>query len=225
MRQNIKISKREMKEDKFTTFMLLAKDYVFENWIYFAGGVAAVAIIIVGVTLIQSNQAKQEQQAAEIFSRALGEYHSGNHQLAVVDFKTIVDDYSSTHRGREAAFYLGNAYFAARNFVEAKEAFENYLAEYTDNKFFVTSAMAGIAASLAGTGDLLGAADKYRETAEKYPDFGLAGEYYLKAMQYYIKADQKESAKVIFAKLANDYEDTQYYLDGARLAAEYKISL
>lgn len=225
MRQNIRISKREMKEDKFTTFMLVAKDYILENWKYIAGGVAAVVIIIVGIMFIQSNQSQKELEADEIHNRAMTQFRNGSHQLAIVDFKTIIDEYGSTSRGKEAAFNLGNAYFAARNFTEAKTAFENYLDQYSDDVYFVTSAMAGIASSLAGTGDYKGAADKYREIAENYPDFRLAGEFYLKAMKNYIKAEQMESAKVIFAKLFNEFEDTPFYLDGARLAAEYKIKL
>jgi outer membrane protein assembly factor BamD (BamD/ComL family) len=225
MRQNIRISKREMKEDKFTTFMLVAKDYVLENWIYFVGGVAAVIVVVVAIVLLGANRTKGAQQAQEIFNRALGEYRSGSYQLAVVDFKTIIDEYGSTPHAREAAFDLGNAYFAARNFADAKTAFENYLAKYTDDKFFVTSAMAGVGASLAGLGNYKEAADKYREAAEKYPDFKPSGQYYLKALEYYIKAGEKESARVIYAKLAKDYKSTQYYIDGARLATENNIKL
>lgn len=225
MRQNIKISKREMKEDKFTTFILRAKDYVTENWMYFAGGLAAVIIVVGGISLIQSNRTKQEIQAAEIYNRAMTEYHNGSYQLAITDFKSVVDQYGSTSRAKDAAFNLGNAYFANGSHLEAKEAFENYLAEYSDNEYFVTSAIAGIAASLAGMGQFQEAADKYREAAEKYEDFKMAGQYYLKAMQYYIKAQQPESAKVIFAKITNEFKDTPVYLDAARLAAEHKINL
>jgi outer membrane protein assembly factor BamD (BamD/ComL family) len=225
MRQNIKISKREMKEDKFTTFMLRAKDYVTENWMYFAGGLAAVIIVIGGISLIQSNQTKQENQASEIYYRAMTEYRNGNNQLAIVDFKTIVDQYSSTSRGKDAAFNLGNAYFANGSHPEAKAAFEDYLDKYSDNEYFVTSAIAGIAASLAGMGQFIEAADKYREAAEKYTDFKFAGEYYLKAMQYYIKGEQLESARVVFAKISKELKDSPIYLDAARLAAEHKIKL
>lgn len=225
MRQNIKITKREMKEDKFTTFVLVAKDYVLRNWIYFVGAAAAVIIVVVGVTLIRANQAKSEQQASEIYNRGMNQLRSGNHQLAIVDLKTVVDEYGSSGLGRQAAFDLGNAYFGAKNFAEAKNAFEKYLADYSDNEFFVTSAMAGVAASLAGMGEMKEAADKFREIAETYPDFALAGEFYLKAMHNYIRAGQLESARVIYAKLVKDFKDTEYYLKGARLAAENNIKL
>lgn len=225
MRQQIKISKREMKEDKFTTFVLRGKDYFFDHWQYFAGGIAAVIIVVVATILIQSRQAVRNEEALSVFNRAMTEYRSGSNQLAIVDFKTIVDEFGSSDLAAMAAFNLGNAYFAAQNFADAKTAFEHYLDAYTDNEYFITSAMAGIAASMASLGDAQGAADKYREAAEKYPEFKLAGKYYLKAMQFYIKAGQLESAKVMFAKITNEFEDTAYYTEGARLAAEYHILL
>lgn len=225
MRHNVKITKREIKEDKFTTFVFQAKDYVYDRWPYFVGVAAAIVIVIVAVSLIQSQGAARTKEAADIYNRALGEFRSANFQLAIVDFKTIIDDYGSTDYGRLAAFNLGNAYFSAKNFTEAKTAFENYLKGYKDDKYFVTSAMTGIAASLAGLGQFKDAADKYREAAEKYPDFNLAGEYYLEALDNYVKADEMESAKVILAKLTNDYRDTQYYMRGTRLAAEHGLRL
>jgi tetratricopeptide (TPR) repeat protein len=125
-----------------------------------------------------------------------------------------------------AAFNLGNAYFMAKNFTEAQAAFEQYLNKYADDDpYYVTSAMAGIAGSIAGLGDARGAADKYREAAETFPEFTLAAQYYLRALEYYIKAGEMESAKVIFAKISKEYEDTPYYMDGARLAAEHNIKL
>jgi outer membrane protein assembly factor BamD (BamD/ComL family) len=225
MRHNVKITKREIKEDKFTTFVFQAKDYVTERWAYFVGAAAVIVIIIVGISFIRSQNASRTSEAADIYNRALGEYRAANYQLAVVDFKTIMDDYGSTSFGPQATFNLGNAYFAAKNYTEAQSAFENYLEKYKDDKYFVTSAMAGIAASLAGAGDFKQAADKYREAAEKYPDFKLAGEYYLHALENYVKADEMESAKVILAKLTNDYRDTQYFMMGARLAAEHGLRL
>ncbi len=225
MRHNVKITKREIKEDKFTTFVFQAKDYVYERWAYFVGAAAVIIIVIVGMSLIRSQGTSRTMEAADIYNRALGEYRSANYQLAIVDFKTIMDDYGSTTYGPMAAFNLGNAYFSAKNYAEAKTAFENYLDDYKGDKYFVTSAMAGIAASLAGTGDYKQAADAYREAAEKYPDFHLSGEYYLHALDNYVKADEMESAKVILAKLTNEYKDTQYYMIGARLAAEHGLRL
>jgi outer membrane protein assembly factor BamD (BamD/ComL family) len=225
MSKNIKITKREMKEDKFTTFMLQAKDYFLERWVYFAGGLVLVLAVIVGMNLIKSNLANREAEATEILSRARSELQGKNYQLAIVDYKSIVDDYSSTDHAQKALFELGNAYFAAKNFEPARTTYQEYLDKYQDDKYFTISAMAGIAACLAGGGDPAGAADKYREAAEAFPDFDLAGEYYLKAMQFYIKSGNLGSAKVMYATIIKDFEGTRFYTESQRIAGEHNIAL
>ncbi len=225
MTKNVKISKREIKEDKFTTFMLLAKDYVLEQWIYVVGAVAAIIIIILGITFYRSSEVKDEAKAAEIASRAMAELSSRNYQTAIVDFKSIVDEYGSTSQAEAALFELGNAYYKARNFTEAKAAYEQFIRKYDQDTYFTASALAGIAACLAGSGDLGGAADKYREAAEKYPTFELAGDYYTHAMYYYLKSGNRESARVIYAKITKDFPGSRYITESQRIAGEHNLQL
>jgi TolA-binding protein len=225
VKKQIKISKREIKEDKFTTFMLVAKDYIMANWLYAVGAVAAVVVIVGAVKLIQSQAGKSELEAADIFNRALTEVRSNNYPLAIVDFKKIVDDFGSSEQADIAAFNLGNAYLANKDYMNAKTAFEDFLKRGSDDKFFVTSAISGIGDCLAGTGDLTGAAVKYREAAEKYPDFKPAANYYVKAMLSYLKAGNIESARVVYAKIAKDFEGTPAYIESQRLAGEYNIQI
>lgn len=225
MSRNIRISKREMKEDKFTTFMLLAKERFMDNWTFVAGGVALIIIIVAAMMYYQSSGVKKEAEASEIFARAESDMYSRNYQLAIVDFKNIVDDFSSTVYARQALFNLGNSYFYSKNYTEARAVFEDYLEKYNDDKYFTVSAIAGIAATLVGTGDLIAAADKYREAAEKYPDFSVTGEYLVQAMKYYIKGGQPESAKVVYAKLSKQFEGSKYHKDGQRIAGEHNIKL
>jgi TolA-binding protein len=225
MSKTIKISKREIKEDKFTTFMLLAKDYVMERWVYFVGGVAVVFAAVIIVSFLKSGSAKNEQQAEGVYGRAMSELYNKNYQLAIVDFKTVVDQYGSSSQGEMALFNLANAYLLAKNFPDAKTAFERYLAKYDGDKYFTTSAIAGIAACLAGTGDVAGAAEKYREAAEKYATFQLAGEYYYQALYYFIKSGNLESAKVVLAKINKEFSSSRFAREGLRLASEHNIVL
>jgi len=225
MKKNVRITKREIKEDKFTTYMLLAKDYITERWLYLVAGIAVIVLILAGISLLKSQKGRHEIEAAGVFNRALNEVRSTNYQLAIVDFKKIIDDYGSSGQADMAAFNLANAYLSNKNYSEAKAAFESYLKRNAGDKYFITSAIAGIGACLTGSGDLAGAADKYREAAEKYPDFKMAGEYYLKAMQTYAKAGNFDQAHKMYSKIAKDFEGTSYYSDGQRLAGEYNIQL
>lgn len=225
MSKTIKISKREIKEDKFTTFVLQAKDYVMEQWVYFAGGAAVLVAVILIISFLKSSATKNEQQAVEVYNRAMSELFGKNYQLAIVDFKTVVDQYGSTSQGEMALFNLANAYLESKNFPDAKSSFERYLSKYADDKYFTTSAVAGVAACLAGTGDVAGAAEKYREAAEKYPEFELAGEYYYQAMYYYVKSGNLESAKVVMTKINKEFPGSRYAREGLRLASEHNIVL
>jgi outer membrane protein assembly factor BamD (BamD/ComL family) len=220
-----KITKREIKEDKFTTFTLQAKDYVMERWVYFVGGLVVVFAAVLIVSFLRSGTAKNEQQAAEVYNRAMSELYSKNYQLAVVDFKTVVDQYGSTTQGEMALFNLANAYLESKNFPDAQTTFERYLAKYDDDKYFTASAIAGIAACLAGKGDTAGAAEKYREAAEKYADFQLAGEYYYQALYYYVQSGNLESAKVVLTKLNKEFPGSRADREGLRLATEHNIVL
>lgn len=225
MSKTIKITKREIKEDKFTTFMLQAKDYVVERWVYFVGGLVVIFAAVLIVSFLRSGAAKNEQQAAEVYNRAMSELYGKNYQLAIVDFKTVVDQYGSTSQGEMALFNLGNAYLESKNFTDARAAFERYLGKYSDDKYFTASAMAGVAASMAGSGDVAGAAGKYREAAEKFPDFKLAGEYYYQAVYYYIQSGNLESAKVVLAKLNKEFPGSRADREALLLATEHNIAL
>ena len=225
MRKKVKITKQEMKEDKFTTFILLAKDYIMERWVYFAGGLVLVFAVIIGITFMQSSLTEREAEAVEILGRARAQMAQKSYQLAIVDFKLVVDDFGSTDHAEKAQFDLGNAHFASNNFEMAREAFQDYLDKYKGDKYFSTSAMAGIAACMAATGDVAGAADKYREAADMYPNFEPAGEYYLQAMQLYIKSGNLASAKVIYATILKEFEGTRFYTESQRIAGENRIAL
>lgn len=225
MRQKVRISKQEMKEDKFTTFMLLAKEYVVDNWTFFAAGVAAVVILVAGMSLLDSSRSEQNRQADVIYERAMGEIVGRSYQMAVVDFKMILDEYGSSRRASLAAFNLANAYFQQRNYSEAQAAFQNYLDNYDGDEYYTTSALSGVASCLQASGDLVGAADKYREAAEKYDDFKLSGDFYLRALKCYVKAGKLESAKVMLAKIEKNYKGTRYEIEGKTLAGEYNIDL
>ncbi len=226
MKQNVKITKRDLKEDKFATTMLLAKDNIVENWMYYAGGLAFIFILVFGITFLKQEGEKKDVEAAVFYNKGLSLYLNQQHEQAIVELTTVLDEFGSSDVAKQAQFNLGNAYFAKNDYDMAISAFETYIQKYGgEDKYFTTSALAGIAASLASKGDHLGAADKYREAAERYTDFKLAGEYYLYAMKAYIAGGNLESARVIYATMAKKFESTAYYNDAMLVAGENGLTL
>lgn len=224
MSQKVKITKKDLKQDKFTTTMLLAKDNIVEHWMYYVGGLVAVFLLVFGVTFYKQEGQTKNAEASDLFNRGMSEYMSNNYELATSTFISVVDDFGSTVSAEKALFNLGNAYFLNNNFDKAIEAFNDYLKKYGGkDKYFTCSAIAGVAASLAGKGEAQQAADKYREAAERFPDFEFAGKYYVKAMEQYVAAGNMESAKVVFAKLEKNYKDASFYDDAVLVAAENNL--
>lgn len=226
MSPKTRITKKDLKQDKFMMTMLQAKDHIVEKWVYYVGGLAVLFLLVFGITYIKQESQTKNVQASELFNRGMSEYMSKNYELAASTFISVVEDFGSSVSAEKAQFNLGNAYFASNEFDKAIEAFQTYLKKYGGkDKYFTTSAIAGVAASLAGKGETQQSADKYREAAERFEDFKLAGMYYVKAMEQYIAAGNMESAKVVFAKLEKEYSDTAYYEDALLVAGENRITL
>jgi outer membrane protein assembly factor BamD (BamD/ComL family) len=226
MKQNIKITKQDLKEDKFAVAMLKAKDQIVANWMFYAGGLAFLFVLVFGITFLKQEGVKKNTEATSLYNKGLSLYLNQQHEQAIVEFMSVIDDFGSAEIAEQAQFNLGNAYFGKKDFDMAISAFETYVKKYGgDDKYFTTSAIAGIAMSLESKGDPLAAAAKYQEAAERYPDFKLAGEYYLKAMKAYIAGGNLESAKEVYATMAKDLDKTSYYDDAMMVAGENGLSL
>jgi outer membrane protein assembly factor BamD (BamD/ComL family) len=225
MRHNVKITKQDMKHDKFTEFVFRTKDYVVQNWLFVLGGVVAAVIIAAAVIFFTSQASKKQEEAAELFNKAMQSMRSQNYQLAIIDFKNVMESYGSTSYAADAAFNLGNAYFEAKNYAEAQDAFQAYLKEYNGGKFHKVSAVAGIAACLESDGKWLEAAEKYKEAAEMFPESRLAGQYYLAAMRNYARGGDMTHAKDMYVIIDEDFSGTQYQTDSKIVAGEFGISL
>ena len=110
MHQKVKITKRQLKEDKFTTFMLQSKDRIQESWQFFVIGAVAVVLIVVGIVYYYDSQGKAETESATTFAQALQDYRGGNTQVALLSFAQIVEDYGDQPVAEYSTYLLGNAY-------------------------------------------------------------------------------------------------------------------
>ncbi|MEZ5358999.1 MAG: tetratricopeptide repeat protein [Candidatus Zixiibacteriota bacterium] len=225
MSQKVKITKKDLRQDKFTMTMLQAKDNIVEHWIYYVGGLVVLFLLVFGITYVKQEGQTKNVHASELFNRGMSEFMNKDYELAASTFISVIDEFGSSVSAEKAMFNLGNAYFNNNNFDKAIETFQEYLKKYGGkDKYFTTSAMAGIAASLAAKGEPQQAADTYREAAERFENFNLAGRYYIKAIEQYVAADKVESAKVVFAKLKKDYVNTAYYDEALVVAAENNLT-
>ncbi|MBN1211263.1 MAG: tetratricopeptide repeat protein [candidate division Zixibacteria bacterium] len=220
MQNKVKLSKRQIKEDKFTTFMLESKQKFQDNWQFYVIGIVGVILVIAAVAYYINSQATKEEESAYKFARALLDYRNGNNQIAILSLNQIVDDYGSSTVAREATFMLGQVNYENKNYAEAIRFFEKYSREYRDDKYYLAAALAGIAASYENQGSYTEAGQKFADACEAFPDGPLYGDYQLGAVRNFVKADNFENARAHLDIILDKYKGTAVAIKAERMFYE-----
>jgi TolA-binding protein len=220
MRTKVKFTKQQMKEDKFTNFMLKARDWILENWQMISIVAGAVILIAIGTVYYSNMRSEWNQNATDRFAEAIAKYRQQNYQVAILDFNSIADEFSGPVAA-SAAFYAANSYYESKNYDEAVRAFQKYIDNYHLDDNMTASAYAGIAECLEVKQNFSAAAEKYLETVRLYP--GIAGEpdYLLGAVRNYVNARMNEKAMQVLDVLNKDYSGS----DQQRTATRYIMRL
>ncbi len=220
MYQKVKLSKRKIKEDKFTAFMLKSKSWFIENWQFTVIGVVAAILLATAGTYYTASQASRQQEAATRLSRAVMDYRNENNQVAIMSLSQIVEEYGGDYSARQATFLLGKVNLKIRNYPEAIRYFEMYLSTYRDDKLIRASALAGIAGCYEDQANFAEAANKYAEASEEYPEGPMNGDCQLSALRNYLEAGDAENARLFYESLNADFKGTELANTATRLFME-----
>ncbi len=220
MQGKVKLTKRQVKEDKFTTFMLTSKDRFLENWQFYVGGLVVVVLAISFMSWYVNHSSDLEIQAAEKFAAASMSYSQDEYQIARLGFSEILDDYAGTAVTSQATFLLGNICLDAREYDEAQRYFEMYVNKYKDDKLSRASALAGIATVHENQAKYADAATYFVRASKEWHDGPLAGEYELGAVRNFVKAENVESARERLEVLKADFEGNMVVDQAIRLMSE-----
>ncbi|UCC43892.1 MAG: tetratricopeptide repeat protein [Candidatus Zixiibacteriota bacterium] len=207
---NVKITKRQIKEDKFTTMMLTTKDRVAENWQFVAIGLVVVIMIISGLVYYVNSQEEARQEAGERFARALLDYRNGEHQIAILGLNTIVEEYGSDDVAEQSVFLLGKLNLLDRNYPEASRYFEMYLDRYSQNLLNRAAAVAGLATCLENQGRYAEAAVKFETAASEFSGGPSEGDYLVGALRNYLEAGDPDRAKLVLERIEEDHSETEF---------------
>ncbi len=221
MGTNIKITKQQIKEDKFTKAMLLTRDWILDNWKALALAAAAVIIIIVAVVIYTGMQSGRSEEAGSRLTQAISQFRTQNYQAAIIELGDIADKYSGDVAA-SALFYLAEAHYASRNYDEALANYTKYADKYHRHDLTLASALAGIAACLENKADYKAAAEKYFDTYQKYPESPNAPDYLLGAVRCHINLGDGSRVGEILDLLKKDYGTTDQYKNAVMLSMKSK---
>jgi tetratricopeptide (TPR) repeat protein len=215
-----KITKKQMKEDKLVSTVFKTSEYIQKNPKPFYIGGSVVAIVFIAVVLYMWNIDKKNNEAAAYLARAQISYDSGLTNDAVIDLKTVVDNYSSTEAAAAACFNLSNIYFDNKNYQEALPYFIRMIEDFPGDKMKVAAAAAGAAACHEQMGNRQEAGRYYQIAAELYPDDMWAPGYLLSAGRNYEAAGDLESAKRVYNVIIENYDRSRELNTAKRSLAE-----
>lgn len=205
-----------MKDDKFTTSMLLAKDWLMEKWQLVLIAVAIVVVVIFAITYFSGLQESKKYTGADLINAATIKLRQQNYIEAIPELERIVSDYSGNVAAR-AQFYLANAFYESRNYDSAITHFEKYISSYSHDKIVTASAYAGIAACMESKQEFGQAADKYLEAIKYYSETPSAPDFYLGAVRCYSLGGDREKAESSLAQMEDKFPNTKYTRTASRL--------
>lgn len=204
-----KLTKRQIKEDKFVTFYLQAQAYLSENGRNILTGLGIVVVLVVAALVFTKSKAEKEHVAVVELTKGRLEYFAGNYDTAIGILKNLIEEYDGTKSGEVALFYLADSYYNTANYVNAEKYFQEFI-DKSDDDLLLPSAYAGLAACLEQQGNYEVAAQKYREGAEKYAESYLAPDNLFQAARCYVEAGKNDEAKSLLNKLIETYPKSTF---------------
>lgn len=105
----------------------------------------------------------------ELYNLARKDMDAGNYTLALGQFSQVLDNFPQSEFADNACYWLGECYYAQKNFPKATEVFQRLLKEYPQGDK-VPDALLKLGYALAEQKDQVKAAEALRELIEKYPD-------------------------------------------------------
>lgn len=208
MYNKVKLSKRQIKEDKFTTFMLSSREYSRDNWQFFVIGLFVVILMAIGAVYYFDSQSAAKEDAAVRFSRALLDYRNGNNQVAILSFSKVLEDFAGDEVAEQATFLLGKINLESRNYPEATRYFEMYLTKYPNDSLTRAASVAGIATTLENQGEYAEAAAKFMVAISDFPEGPQTGDYYMASLRNYLQVGDFESALVQLNEIEEQFKGT-----------------
>jgi TolA-binding protein len=214
-----RITKRQLKEDKLVTFYQNAQTWIEEYSKYVIGGVAAVIIIVVVVMMYNSSQQAAEKEASVKLSQATKSYERGDYQTATSLLSNLVEENGGTRSGKMGHLYLANSLFQTQDYAGAEENYKKFISGFKGDEHILSSAAAGVAACYEEKNEFEVAAKEYENVVKKYADSIFAPRYLMRAARCYELATNKDKAKEVYAKVIEEFPDSEEKGDAVVLSA------
>ena len=205
-----KITRRELKEDKFVTYTFKTQKFMQQNFRnVLTYSISALVLFVIIFVYISSKQKAERNAEAEVGQAEIF-YEYGDYETAQTQFTDIIDNYKGTSGAGKAVFYLANINFEQKNYDEAKNYFQLYLDDYRNDDLLAGSSCNGIGECLEDQGKYQEAINYYEEALKEFDSLILAPEFLLNIGRCYELSDQKDEAQNTYKLIIEKYPDSLF---------------
>jgi tetratricopeptide (TPR) repeat protein len=208
-----KMTKQDLKEDKFVKYSLQAKTYIDENYQKIMRAVIGASILIVIAVFYYYNSIETDKEANSQLGIAEIEFANANLVKASQRLVKLIEEYDGTDAADQGMFLLANIYFQQKNYTDARWYFEKFVSAYSGSNILLASGYAGIAACSEVEENYQDAAELYERAADLAPQFPESDNYYYLSALCYKKAGDLDKAKALFEHLAEEAKTTNRVRD------------
>ncbi len=211
--QKRKITKKNLKEDKFVDFALTAKSYIEDN----SKQIAIIAVVVFALFILimvyRNSQAAKTEEAKTILGKAQIEFQNMNYSKARMFLDRLIDEYSGTDAADQGYFVLANLDYQQGKYEQAEAEYKKFIDSYDGSKILLASGYAGYAACLEYRGAYEDAAKYYLRAQKTAPDFVEAANYLYLAGKDYLRAGLDNRAKEMFEIITKKYKKSKRFTD------------
>ena len=208
-----RISKQELKEDKFVKTTLQVKSYIDENYRQVVSVVLGVFAVIVLFIVYGQLKSETHMEAQAELGIAQIEYSNNNLDKASERLISLIDEYGSTDEGQQGMLMLANIYFIQNKYEDAEKYFQEFVDSYSGSEILVASGYAGLASCKEVNKDFGTAAELYEKAADIAPDYIESDNFRFSSGLCYKKADNVQDATRVFQEIIETAKNAQHVRD------------
>ena len=113
--------KADLEEDRFVEWILHAVDFVKERAQLFISGAAALVVLVLAVTYINSARQSAQVEAASLLGEALIKDETGQLAESMRLLVRLHESYSGTPAAAQGTVMLGNRYFGSGSLCRSRK--------------------------------------------------------------------------------------------------------
>ena len=205
-----KVTKRELKQDKFVLFTLKAKNFIEDNARILMRVAVGVLILIVLVSFYVRSKRSASVEASAMLGEAQLAYNLGDVKRTETVLKTLINEYEGVTAAGQGCFFLAKLYWERDDFANAKIYFKKYIDDYAEDDILTAAALAGYADSLIKENNIAEAAKYYEKAGKVNPDDPMTPSYLYSAAWAYLESGKPRKAEELAQEIVEKYQKSKY---------------